>query len=218
MATCVLLLEPDLWRYLGISHVLSAEPEIQLLGEKDYNKILGPRRPPKDLKPDVAMLSHTLLIDFKLPLLVKIKEIFPQANILVFGYEANVSRIAKILAAGAKGYFLLSLGPEDLVEALRLVGRGLMWAPGEALALMVDELKKQKGKGLTASTERLVTPYEITILKMLKQGMSNKEIAGKLGVAEVTVKAHLAKLYRRFNVHTRLQLLSYAIDRKLIPG
>ncbi len=164
------------------------------------------------------MLSHLLLIDFKSSLLIRVKELFPNANILVYGYETRVDKIAKILGAGAKGYFLLSSKREELAEALRLVNRGLMWAPGEALALMINQMKKGRAKEPKIGTKELVTPYELMILRMLRKGMSNKEIASRLNVAEITIKSHLSKLYKRFNVGTRLQLLSYAIEHNLIIG
>ena len=62
----------------------------------------------------------------------------------------------------------------------------------------------------------LVTPTERAILEFLEDGLSNKDIARKLDLAPVTVKAHLTRLYRRFGVKTRLELLAYAITHHLI--
>jgi len=212
----VLLLEPDLWRYYGIRHILRSDPEIEFLGEMEYNKILPLRRSPEHLKPDVLMLSYILLMDFKLPLLFRMGKLFPRAHIFVHGYEERIDRIAAVFAAGAKGYFPLSSPPKDLPDALKLVGKGLIWGPPDAVVLMIQQARRQRGVKLWGSEKNLVTPYELTILKLLEKGTSNKEMAKDFGVAEVTVKSHLTKLYKRFNVCTRLQLLSYAISHKLI--
>ncbi len=213
----LLMLEPGLWRYLGLLHVLSGAPGINFLGDKDYNKILTLKKAPPSLKPDVVMLSYSLVVDFGLALLARMKDLFPRANILVHGYEAKIERIADALAAGANGYFLLSHEPEELFEALEIVDKGLICGPPEAVALLIERMRRRKGNAVVAMTGQVVSPYELTILKMLRDGMGNKEIAAKLGVAEVTVKSHLAKLYRRFKVRTRLQLFSYAMEHGLIP-
>jgi DNA-binding NarL/FixJ family response regulator len=214
----VLVLEPDRWRRLGFMHVLKDEAQIKLVDGVDYNRILALRNNPADLDPTVVMLSHDLLADFRLSLLAKIKGLFPRANILVHGYEANIDKVAEILIAGAKGYFLLSGQPENLLESLKFVSKGLIWGPPEAIARSLGRLITLKDIKPVATRTDLITVRERTLVSLLAKGLSNKEIANKLGVAEVTVKFHLAKLYKRFKVQTRLQLLTYAIDHDLISG
>jgi DNA-binding NarL/FixJ family response regulator len=214
----LLVLEPDPWRRLGFLHVLKDEAQIKLVDGVDYNRILALRNNPADLDPTVVMLSHALLADFKLSLLAKIKGLFPRANILVHGYEANIDKVAEILIAGAKGYFLLSGQPENLLESLKFVSKGLIWGPPEAIARSLGRLITLKDIKPIATRTDLITVRERTLVSLLAKGLSNKEIANKLGVAEVTVKFHLAKLYKRFKVQTRLQLLTYAIDHDLISG
>lgn len=212
----VLVLEPDPWRRLGFMHVLNEEAQIKLVDGVDHNKILALRNNPPDLDPTVVMLSHALLADFKLSLVAKIKGLFPKANILVHGHEANIDKVAEILIAGAKGYFLLSGQPENLLESLKFVSKGLIWGPPEAIARSLGRLITLKDIKPVATRTDLITVRERTLVSLLAKGLSNKEIANKLGVAEVTVKFHLAKLYKRFKVQTRLQLLTYAIDHDLI--
>ena len=216
--TNLLLLEPDLWRYLGILHILQSDRWIKLLGEEDCNKILALKSPPKDLKPDVLMLSHILLADFGLSLLATVKELFPEVKILVHGYEAKIDRIIEIIGAGARGYFLLTSLPEELRQAIDFLSKGLMWGPIETFASMAEQGKGQKTNKVRASPEELVTPQEKALLQMLAQGMANKEIASKLGVADVTIKSHLAKLCKRFGVQTQHQLLSYAMSHNLVAN
>jgi DNA-binding NarL/FixJ family response regulator len=214
----VLVLEPNPWCHLGFVHVLKDEPQIKLIEGVDYNKVLALGSIPTDLDPTVVMLSHTLLADFKLSLLAKIKDLFPRANILVHGYETNIDKVAEILIAGAKGYFSLSGQPENLLESLKFVSKGLIWGPPEAIARSLGRLISLKDIKPVATRTDLISPRERTLVHLLSKGLSNKEIANKLGVAEVTVKFHLAKLYKRFKVQTRLQLLTYAIDHELISG
>jgi len=212
----VLLLEPDPWRHLGFVHVLKSQSQFKVIEGVDYDRIVALGNIPADLDPTVVMLSYTLLADFKLSLLSKIKVLFPRANILVHGYEANIDMVAEIFIAGAKGYFLLSGQPENLLESLKFVSKGLIWGPPEAIARSLGRLINLKDIKPVATRADLINPRERILVNLLAKGLSNKEIANKLGVAEVTVKFHFAKLYKRFNIQTRLQLLTYAIEHGLI--
>jgi two-component system, NarL family, nitrate/nitrite response regulator NarL len=214
----VLVLEPDLWRNLGFVHVLKDRPQTKLLEGIDYNKVIALKNTPADLNPTVVMLAHTLLADFKLSLLSKIKDLFPRANVLVHGYEANIDRVAEILINGAKGYFLLSGDPDSLFESLKFVSKGLIWGPPEAIARSLGRLISLKDIKPVATRADLITARERILINLLAKGLSNKEIADKMGVAEVTIKFHLGKLYKRFKVQTRLQLLTHAIDHGLISA
>jgi DNA-binding CsgD family transcriptional regulator len=64
----------------------------------------------------------------------------------------------------------------------------------------------------------VLSPAEAAVLSLLEKGLSNKDIAGRLNIAPVTVKSHLTKLYRRFGVKTRLELLAYAVTNGLLGG
>lgn len=204
----VLLLEPDRWRYLGLSQVLQSDPQIRFLGTEDPLQIVPLQSPPAELKPDVIVLAHSLIGAFRLSILEHMGALFPRAKLLVAGYEQAFDGIAIILKAGAHGYFQLTAEPAKLLKALRVVRDGDLWAPRDAVALMSGE---------SAAAEKLVSPMEAAILNLLEGGFSNKEIALRLEVAPVTVKSYLTKLYRRFGVRTRLELLAYSVSHHLIP-
>ena len=212
----VLLLEPDYWRSLGILQILESDPSLSVVGERDHKKILALRSAPPDLSPDIVILSHSLTIDYQLSVIQQLRRLFLNAQILVEGYDETLDAIANVLRAGAKGYFHLSSEPAKLLQALRIVEEGRIWAPREAVVLMVTRSSEQSTDSRAASASDLITANDVSILKLLQQGLSNKEIAQSLGVAEVTIKAHLTKLYRKFGLHTRLELLAYAMSHHLI--
>jgi len=201
----VLLLEPDRWRYLGLAQVLKSEGGIRFLGVEDHHKILTLIDSPPGPTPDVVIVSHSMLLELRLISLDRLQKLFPSSNFLIYGYELGFDRIAEFLRAGAKGYFLLSSEPSNLIKALSVVARGEIWAPRDAVALVA--------RGAPAEP---MTAVEIAILNLLEDGLSNKEIAQRLGIAAVTVKSHLTKLYRRFRVRTRLELLAYAMTHHLL--
>ncbi len=209
----VLLLEPDYWRCLGILQILKSDPSITLVGEADHQKILAMRSAP-ELRPDVVIISHSLTLDYQFSILHDLRRLFPDAQLLVEGYDDTLDAIATVLRAGAKGYFHLSSEPPALLAALTVVHKGRIWAPREAIALMIPPVSEDA----FSPASGLLTPHARSILSLLQQGLSNKEIARSLGVTEVTIKSHLTKLYRKFGVHTRLELLAYAISHHLITS
>jgi DNA-binding NarL/FixJ family response regulator len=212
----VLVLEPDYWRSLGILQVLRTDGSITVLTERDHKKVLSMRNAPSELDPHVVIVSHSLTFDYQLSVLQHLQTIFPKARILVEGYDDTLDAVANVLRAGARGYFQLSGDPSKLLEALTVVEQGRIWAPREAMVLLITQFSDESAGQPVASASALITAYEAGILKLLQRGLSNKEIAESFGVAEVTIKAHLTKLYRKFSVRTRLELLAYAMTHHLI--
>lgn len=201
----VLLLNGDRWRDGGIARALDRAQGINPILERE----LGDQTWSKSLA-DVVLVSETSVRTDPKRSLGTIRRKFPRAKILVHGEECDPSAIAALVADGADGYFALPLGEEKLVKAIRVVARGSVWIPGAAVSSMVRQLRSAAGSPSLSDTER-------ALLRMLDEGLSNKEMAAATGVAEVTIKTRLARLYRRFGVRTRVQLLSFAVRNGLIP-
>ncbi|HEY3055387.1 MAG TPA: LuxR C-terminal-related transcriptional regulator [Thermoanaerobaculia bacterium] len=204
----VLLLEPDVWRFTGIAQFLS-DRGIDVLGAFRNDQLVF-SSDSSIAPPDTVMLAHLLVVQHGPALVRRIRSSYPGAAILVHGEARCIKATAALLALGVKGYYVLSDPQSHLLQALTIVGRNGIWAPREAVALLahstVVDSKRVAG---SEGSDRIV-------LKMLSDGLSNKEIAGRLGIAEVTVKTRLTRLYKRHSVRTRLQLLSCAIRQHLI--
>jgi DNA-binding NarL/FixJ family response regulator len=203
----VLVLDTDPWRGMGIARVLDRAQDITAVLEKD----LGDQTLSKSLA-SVVLVSEAVTHSDARRSLQAIRRKFPNARILVHGEQDDPSVIARFVADGADGYFALSLGEDKLLKAIRVLARGCMWLPEQAVGTVVHELRD----GRTRALESALTTQEYDLLKMLEAGLSNKEMATRLGVAEVTIKAHLGRLFRRCGVKTRVQLLAYAMRNRLL--
>lgn len=213
----VLVLDHDPWRYRGIRSVLNDSGKVQVSEESDFVRILALESAPSDLRPDVILLSHRLIIDYGISLIPHLKDLFASV-VLVYGDQTNLDITAQLLAAGASGYFILSTPPEYLPEAVLVVSKGNLWGQREAVVLMAQRLAEGKAAERRPRVVEALSEKEMTILRCLNDGLTNKEIAGRLGVAEITVRARLTKLYRRFGVTTRLQLLSTVIRKGVLDS
>ncbi len=210
-AIAVLLLEPDPWRFRGISVFLEDAGDMRVIGERHYARILLADVAPADVRPDVAVVAQRLIVKYGLPVIGRVRELFRGVPLLIHGDEESVEASADIFAAGAAGYFNMGAPPGGLARAVHVVSRGKMWGPREAIALMAHRIL---GRGEPAKTD--IESADLLLLRHLHEGLSNKEIASRLNIAEVTVKVRLGRLYRKFGVNTRLQLLTTAIREGMV--
>jgi DNA-binding NarL/FixJ family response regulator len=216
-----LLLEPDPWRYRGISGALHDSGTIQVVGELDYGKILTLTAPPDSARVDVILLAHRLVVEYGLAVVPMLRDLFKPCAVLVYGDLDSLEVAAQLLAVGARGYHVLSEPPGFLVKAVSVCSTGKLWGPREAVALMAERMVDAMDvdameEEVVAEPSRTLGDDERQLLELLNEGLGNKEIAHRLGVAEATVKSRLSHLYKRFGVRTRLHLLSTALREGLI--
>lgn len=190
---------------MGIARVLDLAPGLTPVLERD----LGDMTWGRSLASVIVVSEEAARYDHKRSISV-IRRKFPMAKILVLGQLDDPQEIAELVAQGADGYFALGLGEEKLVKAIRVVARGSLWLPETAVNAIAQHFRSGKDSSSALSNS------ERTLLRMLADGLSNKEMAAQLGLAEITVKTRLAKLYRRFGVRTRVQLLSHAMKHGLV--
>ena len=194
--------------------MLTESGTAEVLPERDYAKILTIETAPEGLDPEVILLSHNLIIEYGLSLIPHLKDLL-RAAVLVYGNEESLDVSAQVFAAGGIGYFVLTSPPHYLINAVSLAEKGKLWGPREAIELMARRAVPNIPQHETAPTADF-SDDEVQLLTFLHEGLSNKEMALRLGVAEVTIKARLTKLYKKFGVNSRLQLLSAAIKRGLL--
>jgi two-component system, NarL family, response regulator DevR len=204
VAMRVLVLQSDPWRDMGIARALDRAPGITPILERE----LGDQTWGKSLASVVLVAESAARTDAKRSLM-RIRTKFPQARILVLGEQNDPSAITDFIAQGADGYFALTLGEEKLVKAVRVLARGSVWLPERAVTTLVGRIRSDGSPPSITSTDE-------KLLRMLHEGLTNKEMAQSLGLAEITVKTRLARLYRRFGVRTRVQLLAYVLRHGLL--
>ena len=214
----VLLLEPDGWRFRGMWSVLRDSGEVDVVGEQDYARILTFDRPPESLAAEVVIIAHRLLLEYGIALVPMLRDLFAPCHVMVHGEAEHLELTAQMYAAGARGYFPLSSPPGLLAKGVTVVSEGKYWGPREAVALMAERIVADRlAEGSTAShATNGLDPEDQFVLDLLGEGLSNKEIGSRMGLAEPTIKARFNRLYKRFGVATRLQLLSAAISRGLV--
>ncbi|NBC32930.1 MAG: response regulator [Alphaproteobacteria bacterium] len=175
----------------------------------------------KDLKekqlPDLIILDHdTLAGGHIMSALTEISEQFPLAKLAVLSQRQDSQIIRSIIAKGARGVILKSMAPQAMIHAIKLMTWGDHFIPGCALfsGSRTDHLaacsSAQKEPETVSESSFGLTGREYQVLCCLADGLSNKEIARRLQIAEVTVKVHLGRVYRKIGVQNRANAMRFA--------
>ena len=148
-------------------------------------------------------------------LLQRLRRQLPALKIIVLGESAEPRRVQKVIGAGAKGFLAETAGEDEIRMALDVVLDGSVWAPRKVLARLIEAggvsgSATQPNAG--ASVAGCMTPREMEVLELLKDGKSNREIARSMGIDETTVKAHLGRMLRKTGASNRVELTLRAVD------
>jgi DNA-binding NarL/FixJ family response regulator len=156
-------------------------------------------------RPDVVLMDLSMPELDGVEATRRIAETSPASRVLVLTSFSDQTRIMDALGAGADGYLLKHSDPDDIAKAIRVVhDGGSPLDPKAARALLESRRARIAGPQLT---ER-----EREVLGLVRDGLSNKQIARRLGIAERTVKAHLTSVFQRLGVTDRTQAALWASE------
>jgi two-component system NarL family response regulator len=135
----------------------------------------------------------------------RVRELDPQAKVIVLTTYDTDNEIARALKAGAKAYVLKDISADDLVNCIRHVLGGKTYLAPAAAAKLAEGVTRVQ-----------LTPREMATLGLLADGKANKEIATTLNISERTVKTHLAHLFEKLGVTSRTEAIKVATRRGLV--
>ena len=141
----------------------------------------------------------------------KIKETFPGARVVIIGASVSRNENLEYIEAGASGYCPPGSRPEHLIETIRKVHRGEVSCPPDILANLFERIVSLRAQLGTAHDNQLnsLTQREIGILRLITDGMSNKEISVRLNLELQTVKNHVHNILEKLRVHNRREAAAY---------
>jgi DNA-binding NarL/FixJ family response regulator len=150
----------------------------------------------------------------------RLKQESSDAAVLVLTVCEDQDDVLDALRAGARGYILKSAVHEEAVRAILAAGRGESWLSPKIAGRLIDELVHLPMldiKDLESRAPQL-TPRERVVLAHLAEGMTNRQIAGSLGIAETTVKSHVRHVLSKLHARNRLQAATVAMQLKVATG
>jgi NarL family two-component system response regulator LiaR len=194
----------------GQRALIETEPGMEVVGEAPDG--IQAVEMAHSLKPDIILLDLVMPRKGGLEAIREIKEQDPQARILVLTSFAEDENVYAAIKAGAQGYLMKDASPQNILAAIREVHRGEpSMAPSVAQKLMRE---LQRSSDLPPSEEPL-TEREVEVLKLLAQGLQNKEIAEELVISERTVSTHVSNILSKLHLANRTQAALYALKEGL---
>lgn len=212
MITILLVDDHDLVRE-GLRALLEREPTFSVVGEAGDGQTA--LRLTKSLQPQVVLMDVSLPGGLGgLEATEVILADCPQTKVLVLTQYDNPEYIRRALRIGAHGYLLKRGAGAQLVEAIRTVAAGGRYLHPVAAAEVVEMLAA--GKSLGEDELDTLTPRERQVIKLLAEGRTSREIAKELGISLKTAMTHRANLMTKLDLHSRGDLIKFAIRRGII--
>lgn len=220
MTTSVLIVDDEPLLRLGFRLVLESQPDLTVIGEAaDGAKAVARTA---ELDPDVVLMDVRMPGVDGIDATRAIVRDHPRSKVLILTtFDLDEYAFAG-LKAGASGFLLKNVPPEDLLSAIRAVAAGdAVVAPSvtrRLLDALADQLPDPGGLADPGPDPRLsrLTEREIEVLTQLAGGLSNAEIAAALSVSEATVKTHIGRLLGKLDLRDRVQAVVFAYEIGLV--
>jgi len=193
----------------GLTKILSQEPDFQIVGEAaDGAAALAMV---ERLRPDIVLLDLRMPGGDGIEVCRSITTRFPEVRVIILTAFLDSDTINRCILAGAKGYVVKDIERTDLNLSIRDVAQGEAFLDRKAHTVVVERLKRDGDRNRVVLNER-----EVSILKLMAEGCTNRQIAAKLFVSEGTIKDQLQKIMDKLGATNRVSALYVAAKEGLI--
>jgi two-component system response regulator NreC len=198
----------------GLRMMLNAQPDILVVGEASDGKeaIAVTLR----LQPDVVIMDITMPEMTGIDATRQIKKDCPDVKILILTMHENEGYLFQSLRAGASGYMMKEAADTELIQAIRTVQSGRFYLSPTAQSMMVGDYLLRVHAGEEKDSYNDLTEREREILKLVAEGLTNNQIAERLVISPKTVDTHRTHVMDKLNLHSRSELVKYAMRRGLL--
>jgi DNA-binding NarL/FixJ family response regulator len=202
----------------GIAALLNQLPDLKVVsGEASGDTALL-----REVNPQVVLLDLGLGNGDSLRVADKVKKEFPESKVIVMDLLPVYEDIVEFVNAGVSGFIMKDATLDDLVTTIRSVAKGAHVLPPQMTGTLFSQIARDAvARGRPEALESVrMTPREREVINLIAEGLSNKEIAGRLNLAAHTIKSHVRNVMEKLTLHTRLQIAAYAHDdgRTSSPG
>jgi two-component system NarL family response regulator len=199
----ILVVDDHFMVRMGLSASLNVEPDMEVVAEASNG--------PAALEAYRTHRPNLVMMDLRLPGMsgidctAAIIHEFTDAHILMLSTHSGEEEIYRALQSGAKGYIIKSIVREELLRAVREVHQGRQYVD----PIVASHLAERR-------SHRSLSVREVEVLRMVANGLGNKEIATALKIAEVTVKLHVSHILEKLDVNDRTQAATVALQRGIL--
>ncbi|HXF36455.1 MAG TPA: response regulator transcription factor [Actinomycetota bacterium] len=199
----------------GLEMVLADEPDIELVGEASDGAEAVQRA--QELMPDVVLMDVRMPKRSGIEATREIKDLLPHCKIVMLTISDDEADLYDAIKAGASGYLLKEIPIEEVADAIRSVWAGQSRiSPSMASKLLNEFAQVSKQSERTRVPGPKLTERELEVLRLVAQGLANRDIAKQLFISENTVKNHIRNILEKLHLHSRMEAVVYAVREKMI--
>jgi DNA-binding NarL/FixJ family response regulator len=200
----------------GLQMVLEQEDDLELVGEaSDGNEAVEKA---SELMPDVILMDVRMPKRSGIEAAGQIRDLLPHVKILMLTISDEEADLYEAIKAGASGYLLKEIPIEEVADAIRSVWAGQSRISPSMASKLLNEFAAMSKAGADrpqVPTPRL-TEREMEVLRLVAQGLNNRDIAKQLFISENTVKNHIRNILEKLHLHSRMEAVVYAVREKLL--
>ena len=198
----------------GLTMLLGVEDDIEVVGEAGDG--VAATELAATTVPDVILMDVRMPKRSGIEACVAIKEVAPTARIIMLTVSDEEADLYDAVKNGASGYLLKDSSIDEVAQAIRVVADGQsLISPSMAIKLL-DEFKQMSRSDRQQVPSPRLTDRELEVLKLVAQGLNNREIAKRLFISENTVKNHVRNILEKLQLHSRMEAVMYAVREKLL--
>ena len=198
----------------GMVMLLSVEDDIEVSAEASDGEEAA--RLAARTVPDVVLMDVRMPRRSGTEACRAVKEVAPTAKIIMLTASDEEADLYEAIRNGASGYLLKDTSIDQVAQAVRLVADGQSLISPAMAAKLLDEFKAISTVSRTEVAAPRLTDRELEVLRLVAQGLNNREIASRLFITENTVKNHVRNILEKLQMHSRMEAVMYAVREKLL--
>jgi DNA-binding NarL/FixJ family response regulator len=187
----------------GLNMIIAAQPDMEMVAQASTaDEALQEYR---RTRPDVILMDQRLPGASGTDALIAIRSEFPQARIMMLTTSSGDIEIQRALRAGAAAYVLKSTPKNDILRIIRTVSTGRKHIPSDVASSVAEHMGQED-----------LTPRELEVLELIREGNKNKQIADQLSISETTVNFHIKNIVDKLQANDRTHAITIALRRGLL--
>ncbi len=202
----------------GLKSFLETQPDLQVVDEANNGREALEHA--LESRPDIVLMDITMPEMDGLEATRELKKLWPEAVVLALTVHEDKVYFMEMLAAGASGYLTKQAASDELVQAIQTVAQGHVYLQPALARWLIEDYQRlaaekpsqvENAVGLEVLSER-----EREVLELVAQGLNNAEIGERLQLSPKTIARHRERIMNRLNLHSRTDLVKFAIKTGLI--
>jgi two-component system NarL family response regulator len=200
----------------GLIQVLLGEEGIEVVGEGEDGE--DAVRKAEELVPDVILMDVRMPRVSGIEATRRLAEVLPAARILMLTVSDEEDDLYEAIKAGAAGYLLKEISIEEVADAVRAVMQGQTLITPSMASKLIQEFNNlaRRAEERYSFPSPKLTDRELDTLKLVAQGLTNREIGEELSISENTVKNHVRNILEKLHLHSRMEAVMYAVKENLL--